>query len=97
MNRDDRVIEEFRRRRTRQLVVSLPALVPLVFFATRGDGQSVSILGFSESAVVGLFIVLVVGILIFSFFNWRCPSCDRYLGRGINPTFCSKCGVRLNG
>jgi rubrerythrin len=39
--------------------------------------------------------MVVAGALIFSFVNWRCPACTRYLGRGWNPKFCPKCGVQL--
>jgi len=39
--------------------------------------------------------VLVAAAVIFSFANWRCPACNGYLGRGINPKFCSKCGTEL--
>jgi rRNA maturation endonuclease Nob1 len=34
--------------------------------------------------------------LIFSLFNWRCPSCNKYLGKAINAKFCAKCGVQLD-
>ena len=40
-------------------------------------------------------VVLVAGALIFSFRNWRCPACNRYLGKQYSPKFCSKCGVVL--
>jgi hypothetical protein len=33
--------------------------------------------------------------LIFSFRNWRCPACDKYLGKAIGPRFYAKCGVAL--
>jgi rubrerythrin len=46
--------------------------------------------------VIGPVIVaLVVGALVFSLKNWRCPACDKYLGKGISPSFCPKCGVAL--
>jgi hypothetical protein len=39
--------------------------------------------------------ILSVSVLVFSFLNWRCPSCNKYLGKAINPKFCSKCGTQL--
>jgi len=41
--------------------------------------------------VFGYFVVVV----LFSFVNWRCPACNRPLGRYGNPRFCFRCGVPL--
>jgi DNA polymerase II large subunit len=38
---------------------------------------------------------VIISVLAFSFLNWRCPSCNKYLGKAINPKFCSKCGTQL--
>jgi hypothetical protein len=37
---------------------------------------------------------VIISVLVFSFLNWRCPS-NKYLGKAINPKFCSKCGAQL--
>ena len=45
-----------------------------------------------------LFIAAMIGLaaaILFSLWNWRCPSCGKYLGRATNPSFCPKCGVKL--
>ena len=80
---------EFARRRQRQLVVGgLSAIgLLLVLFYRRGNGGPVPLTLF---CLVGL-----VGALIFSLQNWRCPACHRYLGKSSNLTFCPKCGVAL--
>lgn len=44
-----------------------------------------------------VFAVLVVGGLVYSLRNWRCPRCSAYLGRAINPKHCPRCGVALRG
>lgn len=41
------------------------------------------------------FVVLVISALAFSLWNWRCPACNRYLGKGARPRFCAKCGAPL--
>ena len=88
------VIEQFRMRRNRQLIISIPAVIViglLVWFADHPQSSP-----FNAGAVLPIVgIVFVVGLLILSFVNWRCPACDAYLGRGINPRFCRKCGARL--
>lgn len=36
---------------------------------------------------------LVFAAAGFSWLNWRCPACEKYLGRGLSPAQCPKCGV----
>jgi hypothetical protein len=38
---------------------------------------------------------LILGGVGFTVWNWRCPSCDGYLGGNINLKACEKCGVTL--
>jgi hypothetical protein len=85
----------FALRRRRQLI----AIVPTVLFALllgASDGRHGSHLaGIPQSFALFTALAGVAGIVWFSFRNWRCPSCDRYLGRAINPSFCSRCGIPL--
>ena len=83
-----RVLEEFAARRKRQLIATIPVLVLLIGYVLLGERAE-------QTAYPFILIGVVVVILIFSFRNWRCPACDGYLGRGLNPKFCSKCGAQL--
>ncbi|TMQ49613.1 MAG: hypothetical protein E6K73_09610 [Candidatus Eisenbacteria bacterium] len=69
-------------------------LVMLVAFLMRAN-VDLSAYGLSPVVFGPAFLVLVAAAVIFSFANWRCPACNGYLGRGINPKFCSKCGTEL--
>jgi hypothetical protein len=83
---------EFATRRKRQMILAVP-LVVLVLLAVASD-RSGAIFGIPREAIgIGFFIFVVCG-LIFSLRNWRCPACDRYLGKG-TPSYCPKCGVQL--
>jgi rubrerythrin len=31
----------------------------------------------------------------FYWLNWRCPACEKYLGKGLSPSHCPNCGVVL--
>jgi hypothetical protein len=42
-------------------------------------------------------VAVVVGWVIFQGRNWRCPACDKHLGRAFNPRHCRGCGVELRG
>jgi hypothetical protein len=88
--------EEFAARRKRQLILVVPVAVVLIGFGVLADEPSgVDVLGLPSAVVVTALGLLVVGAVVFSFMNWRCPACNTYLGKGMNPHFCPKCGVAL--
>ena len=93
--RKEQVIQEFKQRRSRQLMVVAPVIFAAVFLGWIQDNQHVSIAGLPGNMLIGLAIAVVVGAVLFSLSNWRCPGCSRYLGKVINPAFCPKCGVQL--
>lgn len=87
--------ERFRSRRKRQIILAVPfiGVVLAVFLTRHSKGQDVY--GIPLEVWGPVFLLLVLGALVFSFLNWRCPACDRYLGRDISPRFCTQCGVEL--
>ena len=89
--------DEFRTRRSRQMMVSLPMMALVLGAALLHDKKTDTIAGFSSAIFGGTMLVLVLGVLAFSFKNWRCPACNSYLGRSLSPRFCPKCGAQLGG
>ena len=88
--------QQFARRRKRQLILAVPLVVMVLGFAVLTDERNqVTLPGIPASILPAVFLAVVVGALIFSLRNWRCPACDKYLGKGVNPRFCPKCGVAL--
>ena len=87
---------EFAMRRKRQLFVSIPLVIFMVGVMIALDEKTKApVFGLSASVVGGIFAVVMGGGLVFSLLNWRCPACQRYLGKHINPSFCHRCGVPL--
>src|SRR5262245_36070128 len=87
---------QFAERRKRQILLAVPLVAVVLAFSFLTDEKNRVVLPGVSPNVVGPVVVLaVVGALIFSFRNWRCPACDKYLGKGISPSFCPKCGVAL--
>jgi hypothetical protein len=85
-----RVVEEFSHRSKKQMIVAI-LVVPVAVLLF-------SLKKFSQDPVLteyGTYIggVAVAALLLFSLVNWRCPSCNKYLGKGSAPTYCPKCGV----
>jgi hypothetical protein len=85
----------FAARRRRQLIVTIPFIILIILFATLNENTGLVLGSIPISVFVPIFIVAVIGVVIFSVKNWRCPGCDKYLGKAFNPSFCSKCGVAL--
>lgn len=88
------IIEEFKKKRTRQIMAVGPIILAFIALLSV-EGNPTGIFGLPPSIVLTTSFALIISVLIFSLFNWRCPSCNKYLGKGINPKFCSKCGVQL--
>lgn len=100
MEYTEQQLNEFRegfatRRRRQWIVASVIGLVLAgnLFMENRDGG---TIFGLTGSIVAAVMIGVVVAALAFSFWNWRCPACNRYLGRAFNPRFCQGCGVSLH-
>ena len=89
------VIQEWRRRRGREFLNVVPALIALVVF-----GWIAKTLRFSFAGVPSfIFAASALGVIsasfVFAWFNWRCPACGKLPGHVLNPRFCSQCGVPL--
>jgi len=95
MNRSSaEIIEEFKRKRTRQIMAVGPIILAFIALLSV-ESNPTGIFGLPPNIVFGISFVLIISVLIFSLFNWRCPSCNQYLGKAMNPKFCSKCGIQL--
>lgn len=89
------VIEEFSRRRIRQFAVTIPlALLLGAGFIAMKSGSRRGGTQWSTPLAVA-FALVALGLVAFSLWNWRCPKCRRYLGRGWAPRYCPGCGVQL--
>ena len=85
----------FLRRRRNQRVLTI-ALAPMIFGALWYQrGPASTIFGVSVQVFGPIFLALVLGALLFSLRNWRCPGCSKYLGYTMNPKYCPNCGAEL--
>ena len=91
---NNQIMRNFRLRQSRQflaMALTLFLLLFLVLIYKRTD-----IFGeFSKNNIVASQIILIGVFIGFSAINWRCPSCNKYLGGDINKRICKKCGIRL--
>lgn len=84
---------EFARRKRLQFIAAAP-FIAVIFGAVLFREQAERLLGSGLAAPIG-FGLAVVAMLVFSLRNWRCPACDKYLGRSTTMRHCPHCGVTL--
>ena len=89
------VQDEFKKRKKKQIIIAailVPAMIMMVFTS---EAQYEVIEGVENQTFTFLGLGAIIGGVIFSLINWRCPSCSKYLGKNINPKFCTHCGTEL--
>jgi len=88
------IMREFRLRQSRQILAIAVALFLVIAIAVlykRPDrfGE------FSKNTPLAVQFVLIMAFVVFTAYNWRCPSCNKYLGKNIDRRICKQCGTKL--
>ncbi len=89
-----KVMQDFHVRQSRQLLAITAALFLVLFMAVvykRPDLFG----GFPRGTLFGAQAVLIAAFIGFTAVNWRCPSCNKFLGSDIHREVCRRCGARL--
>lgn len=87
------IIQEFGVRRERQLFAMAVALFLVLFLALLYKRP---VLGeIPKNVIFGAQVIVISTFIGFTNFNWRCPSCNKFLGPDIGMLMCRKCGSRL--
>jgi uncharacterized membrane protein len=85
--------QEFGVRRERQLLAIAVALFLVLFLALLYKRP---VLGeISKNIIFGAQVIVIATFIGFTAFNWRCPSCHKFLGNDIGMRICRKCGSTL--
>ncbi len=86
--------QEFKARQTRQIVAIAAALFLVLLGAVLYKRPD--LLGaVSHRTLFGLQAISIASFLVFTTYNWQCPSCNKFLGSNIHRHRCGKCGARL--
>ena len=87
--------QAFAVKRRRQIFLAV-ALVPILVLLLGGSSRHGEQPVFHLPAAVAYFaFIAIVGGLVFSIKNWRCPACGKYLGKSIGLCECPRCGIAL--
>lgn len=95
MNQENNIIEKFEIIKRRQYIVTVPIFISIFLLIMSAENPEFELFGLSNSVLMTIGIVGSLCGLVFSLVNWRCPACNGYFRKEINPKFCAKCGVKL--
>jgi hypothetical protein len=94
-NRDDiQIKREFWLRQGRQFLAIAVALFLVILMAVVYKRHDL-VGEFSKNSLVAAQLVVIAAFIGFTAFNWRCPSCKKYLGSDIFRRACRHCKTRL--
>lgn len=93
-NDEQQIKREFWLRQGRQLLAIAIALFLVLLMAVvykRHDmfGE------YSKNTLMAAQLVVIIAFIGFTAFNWKCPSCKKYLGQNIYKRTCRHCRSRL--
>ncbi len=92
---EERAIAVFARRKKLQFRLLVPALVAFALAIAANFLPGFALGPVTHIGFVYIFLGVVVLIIFFMRFNWRCPVCGIYLGRLRNLKQCPRCGIKL--
>jgi rubredoxin len=87
------IAEEFKRRRTRELIAILPFMAAVFVLYQIFDEPGYQIGGLSGGPLLLAALAVLAAVLIHHVVNWRCPACGRVFLTGISVPFCKGCGA----
>lgn len=91
----EQISAEFVKRQGRQRVAIAAAMLLIVVFAVL-----YALPGWlgpnSKGTIFSAQMVVFAAFIGFTYQNWRCPVCDRYLGTELHRNICGKCRARLH-
>lgn len=82
--------------RRRQLMIWLGFGAIILAFILGTDRETGAAFGLPDSVAAFILLGFLVLASVLSYRNWRCPACDKPLGKGFNPTKCRYCQVELH-
>ena len=94
MRTQQEIIEHFKIIRFRQFLILLLTLIVVVPIALL-DKDGGKLFGYTGSELTMPVICFSLVILVITRINWKCPCCNKFLGKTLNPKYCNKCGVLL--
>ena len=91
----EQIRAEFTKRQGRQSVAIAAAMLLVIVFAilyARPGWLGPN----SRDTIFAAQAVVIAAFIGFTYYNWRCPACNRHLGGELYRNMCGKCRTRLH-
>lgn len=89
------IMDRFQRLAMRQTLVTYGAMFFFAFAFIATMFPDTSITGLSPEWEFRAALVLGFGLAVASWFHWRCPECNKFLGFKIGLRACPKCKAQF--
>lgn len=81
-------MEEFEKRRRNHILLLILEVI-LIFVLVLAENKI-------SAPVTTVLTITFIGAIILSYMNWKCPNCNKYLGKSLSHKFCPHCGEQLS-
>jgi hypothetical protein len=85
--------QAFHKRKKRRITVFIFAMTLLV--GALFTYPSFVLFGMPKHVWGPVFTLVIIGLLLFIYFDWRCPACKGLMGDVFQSKFCPKCGYKF--
>ncbi len=93
--KEEKLIKEFNKRKIRQYIVMVPSIILITALFLSKDVFDILSQYIPGGYIKYLPLVVVVPMILFTYYNWRCPSCKQHFGKEWFPTYCKHCGAKF--
>jgi hypothetical protein len=90
-----RVIEIWAGRKRRQFYLLIPVAIAFILAIICNVIPEFKVGPVTDTGFTYIFLGVVVSVMVYMRFNWRCPACGIYMGALGNPKQCRQCGAKL--
>ena len=87
------ILEDFKRRRTREIIAIAPFLASVFVIYQLFDDPGFQIRGLGGGPLLLASLAVLAAVLIHHAVNWRCPVCGHVFLTGITVSHCKRCGM----
>lgn len=87
------ILEDFKRRRTREIIAIAPFLASVFVLYELFKNPGFTVGGLSGGPLLLAALAVLAAVLIHHVVNWRCPACGHVFLTGITVSHCKSCGM----
>jgi hypothetical protein len=91
----NQIIESFKKKKRFNYIITIFVFAVAFFAFWYANNREYFSNDDTRIYIVYAICAATLGGLAVSIINWRCPSCNKYLGRSMGPKVCRKCGAKL--